>query len=116
MDNSMQQQIEQMIDYIMKKCLWQFHSRSWDRVRQNAQILGPTTALLCAEQVELSTPEQRCYWADAVCLADAFRERFAWLASMDKETIRTLMQGLHQRLDFLTITGSLNAELTDRHY
>ena len=94
----------------------QFHSRSWDRERQNAQILGTTTALLCAEQVELSTPEQRCYWADAVCLADAFRERFAWLASMDKETIRTLMQGLHQRLDFLTITGSLNAELTDRHY
>ena len=116
MDNSMQQQIEQMIDYIMKKCLWQFHSRSWDRERQNAQILGTTTALLCAEQVELSTPEQRCYWADAVCLADAFRERFAWLASMDKEAIRTLMQGLHQRLDFLTITGSLNAELTDQRY
>ena len=42
MDNSMQQQIEQMIDYIMKKCLWQFHSRSWDRERQNAQILGTT--------------------------------------------------------------------------
>ncbi len=112
----LQQQIEQMIDYIMKKCLWQFHSRTWDRERQNAQILGTTTALLCDEPVELSTPEQRCYWADAVCLAEAYRERFAWLATMSHHEIRALMQGVHQRLDFLTISGSLNAELTDRHY
>lgn len=116
MEKSRQERIEQMVDYIMKKCLWQFHSRTWDRERQNAGILGITSALLCEEEVDLSTPEQRCYWADAVCLVDAFRERFSWLLAMDKGEIKPLIQGLHERMNHLTITGSLNAELTDRHY
>lgn len=116
MEKSMQERIEQMVDYIMKKCLWQFHSRTWDRERQNANILGQVTALLCGEPGDTSTPEQRCYWADAVCLVDAFRERFDWLNKMDKAEIRQLMQGLHERMNHLTITGSLNAELTDQHY
>ena len=116
MEKSMQERIELMVDYIMKKCLWQFHSRTWDRERQNANILGQAADLLCGENVDTSTPEQRCYWADAVCLVDAFRERFDWLNKMDKAEIRQLMQGLHERMNHLTITGSLNAELTDQHY
>jgi nitrogenase delta subunit len=111
-----QERIELMVDYIMKKCLWQFHSRAWDRERQNAGILGKTTELLCEEPVDLSTPEQRCYWADAVCMVDAFRTRFAWLANMNVSEIKQLMHGLHERMDYLTITGSLNRELTDQHY
>ena len=71
---------------------------------------------MCEEPVELETPADRCYWVDAVCLADAFKSRYPWLASMDKAEIRQLMQGLHERMDYLTITGSLNLELTDRHY
>jgi Fe-only nitrogenase delta subunit len=116
MEHQMKPQIEQLVDYIMKKCLWQFHSRTWDRERQNANILGMTTQLLCQEPVDLSTPADRCYWVDAVCLADAFRARYPWLTAMGVADIKQLMQGLHERLNVLTITGSLNKELTDQRY
>lgn len=110
------EQVEQMVDYIMKHCLWQFHSRNWDREKQNAGILGKTRQLLCDEPVDLATPADRCYWVDAVVLADAYRARFVWLRTMSKEMISALMEALHQRLDYLTISGSLNAELTDKRY
>ena len=110
------EKVELMIDYIMKHCLWQFHSRDWDREKQNAGVLGKARELLCDEPVTLETPADRCYWVDAMVLADAYRERFAWLQTMTKEAIATLMTALHERLDYLTITGSLNAELTDKRY
>jgi len=112
----MKPQIEQLVDYIMKKCLWQFHSRAWDREKQNAGILGKTTQLLCQEAVDLSSPAERCYWVDAVCLADAFKERYPWINVMEVAQIKQLMQGVHERLNVLTITGSLNKELTDQRY
>ncbi|TKI07237.1 Fe-only nitrogenase subunit delta [Martelella alba] len=111
-----EQRVEAMIDYIMKNCLWQFHSRAWDREKQNAGILTMTMRLLCDEPVELTTPADRCYWVDAVVLAETYRTRFDWLNAMAKDDIKTLMQAVHERLDYLTITGSLNAELTDPHY
>jgi nitrogenase delta subunit len=108
--------IEQLVDYIMKKCLWQFHSRSWDRKNQNEGILTKTSQLLCDEHVELETPQDRCYWVDAVVLAREFRARYPWLTSMSKDEIKALMKGLHERMDYLTVTGSLNKELTDPLY
>ncbi len=116
MEDLMKDRIEQLVNYIMKKCLWQFHSRAWDRKDQNEGILTKTRQLLCGEPVELETPADKCFWVDAVCLADAFKSQYPWLASMNKVEIKQLMQGLHERMDFLTITGSLNLELTDRHY
>lgn len=116
MEELMKDRIDQLVNYIMKKCLWQFHSRTWDRKDQNEGILTKTRQLLCGEPVELETPADRCYWVDAVCLADAFKSRYPWLAAMDRAEIGELMRGLHERMDFLTITGSLNLELTDRHY
>lgn len=111
-----QEQVELMVDYIMKHCLWQFHSRAWDREKQNAGILSKTKQLLCDEPVERETAADRCYWADAMVLAEAYRSRFDWLRAMTKDAIAELMTALHQRLDYLTITGSLNAELTDQRY
>lgn len=116
MEAMMKDRIEQLVDYIMKKCLWQFHSRSWDREKQNEGILTKATQILCDEPVEKDTPADKCYWVDAVCLAEAYQSRFPWLASMDKDEIKLLMQGLKERLDYLTIHGSLNAELTDPRY
>lgn len=116
MEHSFDSQIEQLVDYIMKNSLWQFNSRSWDREAQNKGVLGKTSQLLCGEPVDLSTPNERCYWVDAVVLADAFRARFNWLNEMDISQIKPLMTALHERIDYLTITGSLNAELTDQHY
>ena len=116
MDDLMKDRIEQLVDYIMKKCLWQFHSRTWDRKDQNEGVLTKTMQLLCDEPVELETPAGRCYWVDAVCLAEAYKSRYPWLSTMNKEEIKQLMHGLHERMDYLTITGSLNLELTDQHY
>jgi Fe-only nitrogenase delta subunit len=116
MADTMKEKMEQLLDYIMKHCLWQFHSRAWDRKTQNEGILSRTTQLLCGEPITLETPADRCYWVDAQCLADVYKERFTWINEMPKEEIKELMQALHERLDFLTITGSLNLELTDQHY
>ena len=71
METEMKDQIEPLLDYIMKNCLWQFHSRAWDREKQNEKILSKTTQLLCGEPVENTTPADRCYWVDAMSLADA---------------------------------------------
>ena len=112
----MKDRIAQLEDYIMKHCLWQFHSRTWDRKRQNEGVLTKTTQILCDEAAANETLEDRCYWVDAVCLADAFRSRYPWLNGMDKTEIKSLMQELKNRIDYLTITGSLNKELTDVNY
>ena len=112
----MKDRIEQLVDYIMKNCLWQFHSRAWDREKQNEGILMKTMQILCEEPVETGTPADKCYWVDAVCLADAFKKRYSWINSMEKTEIKLLMQGLKERMDYLTIKGSLNLELTDPLY
>jgi len=112
----MKDRVVQLENYIMKNCLWQFQSRTWDRVKQNENILMKTMQLLCGEPVENKTPADRCYWVDAVSMADAFKKRCPWLLDMKKEEIKALMQALKERIDFVTITGSLNKELTDEHY
>ena len=111
MEEIMPEKVSQLVDYIMKKCLWQFHSRAWDRERQNKEILTKTMQILCEEPVKCETAEDRCYWADAVCLADGFKGRYPWLAAMDKAEIKPLLEDVRERMDFLTITGSLNQEL-----
>lgn len=112
----MKDRINQLVDYIMKKCLWQFHSRTWDRERQNEGILSKTTQILCGDPVDKESPADRCYWVDAVALADAYKRRHPWLTELDRDQIQKLMQGVKDRVDFLTITGSLNQELNDTHY
>jgi len=116
MDDTMKERIEQLVDHIMKKCLWQFNSRLWDREKQNDNILMKTKQILCDEPVEKDDPADKCYWAEAVTLVEAFRKRFSWLNTLDKAEIKNLIQGLKERMDFLTITGSLNEELKDAHY
>jgi Fe-only nitrogenase delta subunit len=116
MDDLARDRVEQMVDVIMKNCLWQFHSRAWDRKDQNAGILTKTMQILCEEHVELDTPANRCYWVDAVWLARTYRERFPWLATLSKAQIKSYIKALHERMDHLTVDGSLNLELTDQHY
>ncbi|ALK10658.1 Fe-only nitrogenase subunit delta [Blastochloris viridis] len=110
------ERLDQMVDYIMKYCLWQFNSRGWDRKKQNAGIIPRTAQLLTGEEVARETPSDRYYWVEAVTLAEAYRERMPWLADMTKEEIKTLLQRLHERIDYLVVDGSLNEELTVPHY
>jgi nitrogenase delta subunit len=116
MDDLRKDKVEQLVDYIMKWCLWQFHSRAWDREKQNEGVLTKTMQLLCEEPVDCETPADKCYWVDAMVLAKDFKETYPWLGTMDKPDIKILMQDLKDRIDYLTITGSLNKELTDQRY
>ena len=110
------ERIGQLENYIMKHCLWQFNSRGWDRRKQNAGILGKASLLLCDEAVDNPTPLEKCYWVDAVCLDRAYRRLFPWITTLAKDEIKALMTTLHARLDWLTIDGSLNLELTVQNY
>ena len=116
MEGIMEERIEQMVDNIMKWSLWQFNSRAWDRENQNEGILSKTTQILCDEPVEKETPADRCYWAEAVILAKEFKNNFPWILEMQKNEIKILMKCLKERIDYLTITGSLNEELTVKRY
>ncbi len=116
MDDLMKDRMDQLLDHIMKKCLWQFHSRSWDRKVQNEGVLSKATQLLCGEPVDTSTPLAKCHWVDALCLVNDYKRRFAWVSQLKPDEIKEIMQALHERLDHLTITGSLNLELNDQHY
>ena len=112
----MKEKVEILLDYIMKKCLWQFHSRAWDRERQNANIMEKTMQLLCDEPVAKDTPEQRCYYVDAMYLAESYKTKFPWITELDKTDLKKIIRGVKERLDYLLISGSLNLELTDPHY
>lgn len=116
MDETLLRKIEPLVDHIMKNYLWQFHSRAWDRTRQNENILGMTGKLLCDEEIDISDPLERCYWVDAKILAEECRRLFPWLIDAGKEETKRLMKALLERVEFLTVTGSLNKELTDQHY
>lgn len=116
MNDVMNSHVEQLVDYIMKWCLWQFNSRTWDREKQNEGILTRTMQLLCNEPVTRETPADKCYWVEAAVLTRDFKKEFPWINTMSTEEIKTLMQGLKERIDFLTITGSLNKELTNPQY
>ncbi len=115
-DALIKERMEALLDFIMKKCLWQFHSRAWDRVRQNEKIIEKTLQLLCGEPVKTDTPEDRCYWVDAVYLAENYKKRFPWILEANKTDLRKILQSLKEQLDYLLVSGSLNAELSDPHY
>ena len=109
-------QVMQLEDHIMKTCLWQFHSREWDRWRQNEHILGQATSLLCDESVDISTNELKCYWVDAVSLVHNFKKKYLWINDLSNDEKKEIMRLLKARIDYTTITGSLNKELTAKHY
>lgn len=116
LDAVTRERVDRLVDYIMKYCLWQFHSRAWDRKRQNEGILTILSKLMLDEPFTPENQSDRCYWVDAVCLAEQYRKRYPWISTLAKEEMRTLMAELHARIDYLTVIGSLNEELTDQHY
>ena len=116
MESLMKDRTEQLVDYIMKWCLWQFNSRTWDRAKQNEEIITKTMQILCEEPVENEVPADRCYWVEATLLARDFKTTYPWMNTLDHAEIKLLMQELKDRMDYLTITGSLNQELTNPIY
>ena len=113
---ALNEQVDLMTDYIMKWYLWQFHSRAWDRERQNAGILGMLSAVLCGEKPAFESKDDPCYFADATIMARDFKHNFPWLAELSKNEIKETVAALKENMDRLCITDSLNKELRNPQY
>ena len=112
-----QQQIDQLFGYVQERCLWQFHSRSWDRQENIDGIIATATDLLHGqEHPKRHTPMDRMFYADAKAMVDDFKVRFPWILDLEPTRITELMKGLQSKLVDETITHSRNGELHDKLY
>lgn len=112
----MNEHVEEMVTYIQERCLWQFFSRSWDREENIEGILTRTTEILIGESSVVETDADRCWFADAKILASDFKSHFTWLKQADNAEIRTVMNGIKERMLEITVKKSHNEELNISNY
>ncbi|WP_414516786.1 V-containing nitrogenase subunit delta, partial [Nostoc sp. PCC 9305] len=98
---------------IQERCLWQFHSRAWDREENINGVLNKTAQILTGEKVVLETLIERGFYADAKILAADLEIRFAWLNSMENSQKKAVLEAVKGMLVDIVITKSKNGEL---HY
>jgi nitrogenase molybdenum-iron protein alpha chain len=107
---------EEITAYIQERCLWQFHSRSWDREDNINGVINKAIEILTGEQVAAETPNDKLYYADGKILVVELKVKFSWLASMEHAHIKAVLELVRQKLIGIAITGSLNAELNHSLY
>ncbi|MBN3887630.1 MAG: V-containing nitrogenase subunit delta [Nostoc sp. JL31] len=98
---------------IQERCLWQFHSRAWDREENINGVLNMAAQILTGEKVVLETLIDRGFYADAKILAADLEIRFAWLNSMENSQKKAVLEAVKGMLVDIVITKSKNGEL---HY
>jgi vanadium nitrogenase delta subunit len=108
--------LNQLFGYVQERCLWQFFSRSWDRQENLDGILQTATDLLTGKPPARETPMEKLFHADAKIMVADFKERFPWIEQEGPAQVRALMHGLRERLEEISITKSLNQELTHSLY
>ncbi len=62
------------------------------------------------------TPMEKLFYADAKIMVADFKERFPWIEQEGPAQIRALMHSLRERLEEISITKSLNQELSHSLY
>jgi vanadium nitrogenase delta subunit len=107
---------EELFEYVQERCLWQFHSRSWDRRENIEGVITKTIELLEGKTPDTTEPKDRCFVADARILVVDFRSRFPWIKEAGAEEIRSLMDQLCHLLIEATIINSKNRELEHNLY
>lgn len=112
----MASKVDELFDYVQERCLWQFHSRSWDRSENIDKIIEKAIELLAGREPAGETPAERCFVADAKVMVADFRSRFPWIGEAGEVEITQLMGGLRDRLVDLAITRSRNHELNHTLY
>lgn len=110
------EKVDQLFGYVQERCLWQFHSRSWDRQENIDGVMKTATDILTGKAPQLETPMERLFYADAKIMVSDFKERFPWIEDAGPAQIRELMNGLKDRLVECSITRSLNHELNHSLY
>ena len=111
-----QQQIDLLLGYVQERCLWQFHSRAWDRQENIDGVIAAATDLLHGRHPKNHAPMDRMFYADAKAMVDDFKERFPWILDLEPTKVTELMAGLKSALIDHTITRSLNHELRHSLY
>ena len=112
----MTSRVDELFDYVQERCLWQFHSRTWDRSENIDGIIGKAIELLAGREPVAETPNERCFVADAKIMVADFRSRFPWIGEADEAESTQLLGELRDRLTDLAITQSRNHELTHTLY
>jgi vanadium nitrogenase delta subunit len=108
--------VDQLFDYVQERCLWQFFSRTWDRQENIDGILKTATDLLTGKPAARETPMEKLFYADAKIMVSDFKERFPWIEQEGAAQIRALMHELKDRVLEISVTKSLNQELTHSLY
>ncbi|MBC1236577.1 V-containing nitrogenase subunit delta [Nostoc sp. 2RC] len=111
MASYIQERTEEVTSLIQQRCLWQFHSRSWDREENINGVLGLTAKILTGEQVVLETLIDRAFYADAKLLVIDLEKKFQWLSKMDNVQKKAVLESVKHKLIDIAITKSLNGEL-----
>lgn len=112
----MKDKIDALTTHIQERCLWQFFSRAWDREENIEGILTNAEKILCDEHAVLETQADKCYYADARILVSDFKRLYPWVAAMEKNDLKLVLEGVKERIRQITITGSRNGELHDPKY
>ncbi|MDP4177318.1 MAG: V-containing nitrogenase subunit delta [Bacillota bacterium] len=112
----MEEKIAEIYNYIQERCLWQFHSRTWDRKENINGTMDYFTKILKGEEVTRDTAQQKCSYADAKILVDELKVKFSWVNELSSEQIEELGTGVKDKLIDIMINKSLNLELNTPFY
>ena len=102
---------EEVTSLIQQRCLWQFHSRSWDREENINGVLGQAAKILTGEKAVLETLIDRAFYADAKLLVADLEKKFQWLSKMDNAQKKAVLESVKASLIDISITKSRNGEL-----
>ncbi|MEH1906261.1 V-containing nitrogenase subunit delta, partial [Nostoc sp.] len=108
-----QERAAEVTKLIQERCLWQFHSRAWDREENINGVLNMAAQILTGEKVVLETLSHRGFYADAKILSADLEIRFSWLNSMENSQKKAVLESVKAMLIDIVITKSKNGEL---HY
>jgi nitrogenase delta subunit len=101
---------------VQKRYLWQFFSRSWDRVENINGIVAAATDMFLGVQPAKHQPMDRLFYADAKEMVKDFEEKFPWIETLEPTKLKEVMERLKSELVDHTITRSLNHELNHSLY
>lgn len=112
----MKDKIEELVTHIQERCLWQFFSRAWDREENIEAILGKTYEIFAELPSAQETTAEKCWFADARILAADFKVSHPWIKTLNKTDLKTVFDGVKDRMREITVGKSMNEELHAPNY
>ncbi|WP_414756457.1 nitrogenase vanadium-iron protein, alpha chain [Anabaena sp. CCY 9910] len=106
-----QERTEEITKFIQERCLWQFHSRSWDREENINGVINKAIAIASGEKLVNESPAEKLHYADAKILVLDLKKKFSWFENSDQAHITAVLELVKQKLIGIAITGSRNGEL-----